>query len=99
MKTFQELVDLLALKSGVFSEIKVKMILNNWNEIIGEPLASRTKPLALKGGVLYVLCEDGVWASELRFFIPDIVKKIKIRVGDIRSVDTIKIVRRSEEIV
>ncbi len=98
MNSFEHLVDKLAKKSGVFSEIKVRLILEEWEAIIGSPLSNKTKPVALKGGVLYVLCEDPMWAQELRFYTTDILKKLKARLKDTRDVNMIKIVRRSEEV-
>jgi len=99
MGTFKSIIDKLAYRSGVFSEIKVRMILNSWEDILGSNLASKTKPLAIRNGVLYVLCEDGVWASELRFHTNDILKLLNEKLQDIRDVKSIKIVRRSEEVV
>jgi len=98
MRTFKKVLDGLARKSGVFSEIKVRMILDSWEEIIDPPLNKKVKPVALKGGVLYLLCRDPIWAQELRFYKEDILTKLKSRLSDIREVDSIKIVRRSEDV-
>ncbi len=98
MNSFKRLIDKLAKKSGVFSEIKVRLILDEWDDIIGSPLSSKTKPVALKGGVLYVLCEDPLWAQELRFYTDDILIKLKSKLKDTRDVNAIKIIRRSEEV-
>jgi len=98
MNSFKRLIDKLAKKSGVFSEIKVRLILDEWDDIIGSPLSNKTKPVALKGGVLYVLCEDPLWAQELRFYTKDILIKLKSKLRDTRDVNAIKIIRRSEEV-
>ncbi len=98
MNSFKRLIDKLAKRSGVFSEIKVRLILEEWDDIIGSPLSNKTKPVALKAGVLYVLCEDPLWAQELRFYTEDILKKLKSKLKDTRDVNTIKIIRRSEEV-
>jgi predicted nucleic acid-binding Zn ribbon protein len=99
MNTFQRVVDKLAKKSGIFSEIKVRLILEEWDRIIGEPLCSRTKPILLHEGVLYVLCEDPMWSQELRFHTKDLLKKLKEELDNIREVRSIRIIRRREEIV
>jgi len=98
MNTFQRVIDKLARKSGVFSEIKVRLILDEWDRIVGQPLSSRTEPIALKEGVLYVLCEDPMWAQELRFHTRDLLKKLKEELDDIREVRSIRIIRRREDI-
>jgi|SRR6056297_3499268 len=98
MNSFKGLIDKLAKKSGVFSEIKVRLILEEWDEIIGSPLSSKTKPVALRGGVLYILCEDPLWAQELRFYTAELLKKLKAKLKDTRDVKSIKIIRRSEEV-
>ncbi len=99
MGTFQSIIDKLAYRSGVFSEIKVRMILNSWEDILGSTLSSKTKPLAIRNGILFVLCEDGVWASELKYYTNEILKALNEKLENIRDVKTIKIVRRSEEVV
>src|SRR6056297_2990200 len=98
MNSFKSLIDKLAVRSGVFSEIKVRLILEEWDEIIGSPLSNKTKPVALKGGVLYILCEDPLWAQELRFYTRDIIKKLRMKLKETRDINTIKIIRRSEEV-
>jgi len=98
MNNFKRLVDKLAKKSGVFSEIKVRLILDEWEDIIGPPLSNKTKPVALRGGILYVLCEDPLWAQEMRFYTDELLKKLQSRLKETRDVNKIKIIRRSEEI-
>jgi len=98
MKSFKGLIDRLSRKSGIFSEIKVRLILKEWEEIIGTPLSKKTKPVALRAGVLYVLCEDPLWAQELRFYTDDILRKLRERLDDTRHVKTIRIIRRSEQL-
>lgn len=94
MKTFGMIVDELAKKSGVFSEIKVRLILRCWKDIVGELLAEKTKPVCLKNGVLSIYCYESIWASELKFYTKDILKRLKEQLQDVRDVRSIKIVRK-----
>jgi len=68
----------------------------NWEKLVGEPFAKRSKPYRLSNNVLYVIASDSVTAFELsqrkKMPIIDKLKKeyqatsvldIHIRVGDI----------------
>jgi predicted nucleic acid-binding Zn ribbon protein len=91
MKTMGAIFEELAKKNGVFSEIKVRSILLQWESIIGTVLAKKTKPLTLKNGVLVVLCTDSIWAAELKFYTKDILRKLNEQLRDIRTIRSIKI--------
>ncbi len=40
---------------------------SRWSEIVGPALAGRTRPIELLDGVLVVGCDDGGWASQIRW--------------------------------
>lgn len=95
MRTFQDIVDTLARRSGFFSELKVQLLLSRWSEVVPEPLASHSHPLTLRGGVLHVYCEDGLWASEMRFFSGELVQRMNQQLGGLRTIQSLRITQRS----
>ncbi|MBX6422411.1 DUF721 domain-containing protein [Thermosulfurimonas sp. F29] len=56
-------------------------VLSDWEEIVGEELASRTRPAAFARGVLTLAVSDPVWASALRFEAPRILSLLNRRAG------------------
>lgn len=43
-----------------------------WEEIVGSNMARRCEPVRLAGGVLVVRAESPVWATQLRYLIPQL---------------------------
>ncbi|MGD1808869.1 DciA family protein [Dapis sp. BLCC M126] len=47
-----------------------------WEQVLGV-MASKTRPLYIKQGVLYVATYSAAWSQELRFQVPEILEKLK----------------------
>jgi predicted nucleic acid-binding Zn ribbon protein len=61
---------------------------NRWVEVVGDDLASRCEPVRVAGGTLVVRAESQVWATQLKYLIPQL-KENATRVlgeGTIRDV-------------
>jgi len=55
-----------------------------WHELVGERIASRTTPGALKRGQLTVVVNDSAWFNELAFLKAQLTDQINARLGEQR---------------
>lgn len=80
---------------GVFKNLglEVKMeevrLHREWGEIVGEAVAGRSRPGAVRDGVLMIVVENNVWMHEIRFHRKEIINRIgqkfpKLAVNEIR---------------
>ena len=80
-----------------FSKIR-----GNWAEIVGEPLAKKTRPLKLEKGTLFVLTGDAAYRQHLSYYIqtlldliaseaicgPGVVRRIRFEVGEFTPMES-----------
>ncbi|MEV6342079.1 DciA family protein [Actinoplanes sp. NPDC051851] len=52
-----------------------------WEKVVGEDIASHSRPLKLEGGVLTVEAESTAWATQLRMLTGRLLKQIADEVG------------------
>lgn len=52
-----------------------------WAEVVGPAVAAVTEPTAERGGALVVRCESSVWAQELEMMGPQLLAKLRERLG------------------
>ncbi len=62
-----------------------------WDEIVGADLAARCEPLRLVRGVLTIRAESQVWATQLRYMIPQLRTNVESVLGE-GTVRDVKIV-------
>ena len=51
-------------------------VISNWENIVGEVLAKKTKPKRYEDGVLYVIVEDASWRQNLQMKIGDMLASV-----------------------
>jgi len=51
-----------------------------WDQLVGEQIASRARPLRLRKGVLEVQVDHPVWMQQLQLMKPQILKKITAQI-------------------
>jgi predicted nucleic acid-binding Zn ribbon protein len=56
--------------------IKEESAVLSWNKVVGETIASKTKPLRVKDSILFVRAESPSWRNELVFLKPRIIKEL-----------------------
>ncbi|HFC97468.1 MAG TPA: DUF721 domain-containing protein [Thermosulfurimonas dismutans] len=56
-------------------------VLSEWEEVVGQEVASRAWPVSFSHGRLKVGVSDPVWASALRFEVPRILDLLNRRAG------------------
>lgn len=47
-----------------------------WEELVGAVIAAHTSPVRLVGGELVVAVDDPAWATEMKFFGPELIGRI-----------------------
>jgi hypothetical protein len=52
-----------------------------WDEVVGPDLADRCEPVRLAGGTLVVRAESQVWATQLRYLLPQLVENANTVLG------------------
>ena len=62
---------------------------SRWDEIVGPDLAARCEPVRLAGGSLVIRAESQVWATQLRYLLP----QLRANAGEILGAGTIRDVR------
>ena len=56
----------------------LKMVFETWEEIVGSVMAAHTSPVRLVDGELVVAVDDPAWATEMRFFSPELIRRINV---------------------
>ena len=56
-------------------------VLEEWDEIVGERLATHCRPVSFEDGVLVVSASSSAWAAQLRLLTPQLVTTIEEHVG------------------
>lgn len=56
-------------------------VLDEWDQIVGERLATHCRPVSFEDGVLVVSASSSAWAAQLRMLTPQLVTTIEEHVG------------------
>ena len=52
-----------------------------WEGVVGPAIAAHAQPVAERGGVLEVVCDEAVWAAELELMGPDLTDRLEQVLG------------------
>lgn len=74
---------------GPSSEVLLGLF-EQWDDLAGSRLAPHTRPVSLRDGVLVVGVEDPVWVSQVRFGAPELLERLRARLGGVR-VDSVEV--------
>lgn len=55
---------------------------NHWGDMVGTDLAARCEPVRLAGGTLVVRAESQVWATQLRYMLPQLRARVEEVLGE-----------------
>ncbi len=53
-----------------------------WAEVVGPAVAAAAEPVSERGGTLVVRCESAVWAQELEMMGPQLLERLRERLGE-----------------
>lgn len=76
-------------RQGWASRLQASAVFRQWSQICGEDVAAHCEPVRLAGGILVVRVESQIWATQLRYCVPDITRNIHTLIGE----ETIRDVR------
>jgi len=68
-------------QNGFGDHLRPHHALAIWPEIAGEQIAAVAQAEAVRGGTLIVRAKSSVWANELTFYKPELLKKLNARLG------------------
>lgn len=66
---------------GWATPLAVSSVIARWDELVGERLASKTKPLSFEEGVLLISCESSNWAVHLGQMKQQIIQRLNQELG------------------
>ena len=72
----------LARTRGWSTRVAEGTVFGQWQAVVGEQIAERATPTALREGVLSVSAESTAWATQLRMVQAQLLAKIAAAVGD-----------------
>lgn len=67
-----EALDQVVRRRGWDERLRGAAAWTRWEEIVGTDMARRCEPVRLAGGVLVVRAESSVWATQLRYLVPQL---------------------------
>ena len=76
-----DVVERLVRGWGAASASTTRTVFADWEEIVGGPLAARSRPRSLRRGRLVVAVSDPAWATQLRFLEAELVARIAAMTG------------------
>jgi predicted nucleic acid-binding Zn ribbon protein len=68
-------------------------LLEQWDGLVGDALAARTRPTGLHAGTLVIAVDDPAWAAQLRYLQADLLTRLQEAMGA-ASVTEIRVVVR-----
>jgi predicted nucleic acid-binding Zn ribbon protein len=68
-----------------------------WDDEVGEAIAARAQPVALRAGVLTVAVSSHTWMQELQFLRDDIIRRLNTRLGETLITDLFLVSATVEE--
>lgn len=74
-------LDRVAKRLGVDQAAVLPALFDRWADLVGEAIAARTEPRALKGTALVVAVDDPGWATQLRWLEADLLARIAAVIG------------------
>ena len=82
MEALGRILENLFKVPGYRERLAAWRVLSDWEEIVGEEVASRAWPVGFSHGRLRLAVSDPLWASALRFEAPRILSKLNERAGE-----------------
>ena len=61
-------------RQGWGDRLRGSRVFDRWADIVGEALAARCEPVRVAGGTLVVRAESQVWATQLHYLTPDLLR-------------------------
>jgi predicted nucleic acid-binding Zn ribbon protein len=73
------------VEGGQYISLKDKIsqysVIQQWAKIVGKNISLHTQPFRIKGGVLFIGVDSGIWANELYLLKDKIIADINKKIG------------------
>ncbi len=69
-------------RAGLAPAAKGAMAVLRWPEFVGPDIAAHARAESVRRGVLTVMADSNVWATELSTYIPVLLERIRLALGD-----------------
>ena len=69
-------------RAGLAPAAKGAMAVLRWSEFVGPDIAAHARAESVRRGVLTVMADSNVWATELSSYIPVLLERIRLALGD-----------------
>lgn len=79
----------IARRHGMESKLLEHKLLRNWAGIVGQPIATHTRPDQIKFKKLYLIVENSVWLQHLTFLKPELIAKVNAAAGSAMITDMV----------
>lgn len=81
LDSFGAILSGLAKRLGLETRLLELRLQHDWQDIIGEPIASHTWPAQIRFKKLYLVVQNSVWLQQLTFLKPTLLAKLRDAVG------------------
>ena len=78
MEIFADLLDDIARRYFWAKRLKCNMVKNEWDKIVGIPIASHTEIISFKDGCLTVGVDNSTWMMELSYLKDEMITKVNV---------------------
>jgi hypothetical protein len=69
-------IDRVLGRLGTPSRKGVEVVFDRWDEVVGDAMAARTRPVSIDGETLVVSCDDPALTTHVRFLEPQLVARL-----------------------
>lgn len=81
LDSFGSILSGLSKRLGLDSKLLELRLRNRWRDIVGEPIASHTRPAQIRFKKLYLIVRNSVWLQQLTFLKPALLAKLQADSG------------------
>ena len=75
-------IDRVLGRLGSPSRAGVEVVFDRWDEVVGDAMAARTRPVSIDGETLVVACDDPALTTHVRFLEPQLVGRLAELAGE-----------------
>ncbi|MCX5743864.1 MAG: DUF721 domain-containing protein [Proteobacteria bacterium] len=75
---------------GITEQVRAGRLVTEWNDLVGDRIASRTRPVGVTDRVLYVEVATSAWMQELTLMRVKLTMGLLARFGEPRMFDELK---------
>jgi hypothetical protein len=75
-------IDRVLGRLGRTTRAGVEVVFDRWDEVVGDAMAARTRPVAIDGDTLVVAVDDPALSTHVRFLEPQLVARLAELAGD-----------------